>query len=102
MDELQVQLKLNDSKRGAFFVDDNGEQVAEMVIGISGNNLTVYHTEVNEKLRGTGISQSLLVSMVKYAREHELEVIPLCSFVTAQFKRHPELYKDIWNQNWHQ
>lgn len=36
--------------------------------------------------------------MSDYAREHELKVIPLCFYVYAQFKRHPEQYAGIWKK----
>ena len=97
----EIKLKLNDQGRGAFVIEEGDERVAEMELGIAGNNLTVYHTEVSEKLKGKGVAVQLLSKMVGYAREHQLKVIPLCSYVQAQFKRHPEQYQDIWNQNWH-
>jgi uncharacterized protein len=96
-----IVLKLNDHGRGAFVIEEGNERLAEMEIGISGSNLTVYHTEVSEKLKGKGAGSQLLSTMVKYAREHQLKVIPLCPFVHAQFKRHPEEYADVWNQHWH-
>jgi predicted GNAT family acetyltransferase len=96
-----IQLKINDNGKGAFVIEDNGEQVAEMAIGISGENLTVYHTEVDERLKGQGIATRLLADMVDYARKNKLKVIALCPYVLAQFKRHPEQYADIWNQHWH-
>jgi predicted GNAT family acetyltransferase len=96
-----VELKLDANNRGAFVVEENNQRLAEMAIGISGSNLTVYHTEVSDKLRGTGVSGKLLDSMTTYARTHQLKVIPLCSFVNAQFRRHPERYDDIWNKDWH-
>lgn len=97
----EVQLDINDSGKGAFFIDEEGQRVAEMVIGIAANNLTVYHTEVSEKLKGQGVSTRLLAAMVEYARAHNLKVIPLCPYVSAQFKRHPEQYEDVWNRSWH-
>ena len=99
MDEIQ--LKLEPNGNGAFVIERNGERLAEMVIGVDKHNLTVYHTEVSEKLKGQGVGSKLLSTMVEYAREHKLKVIALCPFVSAQFKRHPELYTDIWNQDWH-
>jgi uncharacterized protein len=96
-----IQLKIDNHGKGAFVIDDNGEQVAEMAIGISGENLTVYHTEVNERLKGQGVATRLLAFMVDYARKNKLKVIALCPYVNAQFKRHPEQYADIWNQHWH-
>jgi len=97
----EIILKLDDNGKGAFVIEENNERIAEMAIGISGENLTVYHTEVSEKLKGKGVASQLLTKMVAYARENKLKVIPLCPYVLAQFKRHPEEYADVWNQHWH-
>jgi len=96
-----IELKLDSNGKGAFVIEDAGERIAEMAIGISGNNLTVYHTEVSDKLKGQGVASKLLATMVAYARAHQLKVIALCPYVLAQFKRHPEQYDDVWNQHWH-
>ena len=96
-----IKLKLESNGKGAFVIEDDSERVAEMAIGISDGNLTVYHTEVSEKLKGQGVAKKLLANMVEYVRANKLKVIALCPFVNAQFKRHPEQYADIWNQNWH-
>ncbi|HEY8934845.1 MAG TPA: GNAT family N-acetyltransferase [Cyclobacteriaceae bacterium] len=96
-----IQLKINDNGKGSFFIDNDGDRLAEMVIGVSGDNLTVYHTEVSDKLKGQGIASKLLETMVDYVRKHNLKVIALCPFVLAQFKKNPEKYADIWNQHWH-
>ena len=96
-----IELKLDGNNKGAFVIMEGAEQLAEMAISISGTNLTVYHTEVAEQLKGQGIATKLLSAMVAYAREHKLKVIALCPYVLAQFKRHPEAYRDVWNQDWH-
>ena len=95
-----IELKLNAEGRGAFVIEEGNERLAEMVIGIEGTNLTVFHTEVSEKLKGQGVASQLLKTMVEYARANNLKVIALCPFVSAQFRRHPELYADVWNQHW--
>ena len=94
MDEIK--LNLDEKRHGHFYINENGEQIAEMKIGISGNDLTVYHTEVLPKAEGKGLAKRLLSSMVDYARKNELKVIALCPYVFSQFKRHPEEYADIW------
>lgn len=99
MDEIQ--LRLNPAGHGAFFIEKDGERLAEMVVSVAGTNLTVYHTEVSEKLRGQGVAAKLLKAMTTYVREHGLKVIPLCPYVHAEFKRHPDQFADIWNQDWH-
>ena len=96
-----IELKLNESKRGGFVIEENGERVAEMGVGIQNENLVVYHTEVSDQLKGQGIGSKLLAEMVGYARKNNLKVVPLCPYVHAQFKRHPEQYQDIWNKHWH-
>jgi predicted GNAT family acetyltransferase len=96
MDEIK--LNLNAKGHGAFYIKDGEEQIGEMVVGISGPNLTVYHTEVSTKDEGKGYAKKLLNAMVDYARSNHLKVIPLCPYVHAQFKRHPEEYADVWNK----
>jgi uncharacterized protein len=98
---IDIQLKLNDAGHGAFVLEKEGDRLAEMEVGIGDGNMTVYHTEVAEVLKGQGVATKLLTEMVSYAREKKLKVIPLCPFVQAQFKRHPEQYSDIWNKSWH-
>src|SRR5687768_3650706 len=95
----EIELKLDDSGMGAFVIEEGEETIAEMAISISGNNLTVYHTEVSDKLKGQGVASELLLKMVEYAREQNLNVIPRCSYVNAQFKRHADQYSDICNEN---
>ena len=92
----EVKLNLNEKRHGHFYINENDEQIAEMIIGISGNDLTVYHTEVLPKAEGRGLAKKLLLAMVDYARKNGLKVIALCPYVFAQFKRHPEEYADVW------
>lgn len=94
-----VQVIMNSKGHGAFVILEGGEKIAEMVVAADDKNLTVYHTEVDPKAEGRGLAKKLLEEMVRYAREKKLSVIPLCPFVHAQFKRHPDQYADIWNKS---
>ena len=94
-----VQLDLDKSGEGHFFIMENGIQTAEMVIAVSGNELTVFHTEVLPDAENKGLAKELLTAMVEYARKNKLKVIPLCPYVHAQFKRHPQEYADVWLQS---
>jgi hypothetical protein len=96
MEELK--LFLDEGGQGTFNMYENGEQLGIMEIGISGNILTAYHTEVLPKAEGHGYAKKLLNAMTTYARENNLKVTPLCPYVLAQFRRHPDEYKDIWNK----
>lgn len=95
----EVKLNLNEKRHGAFSVTEGAEQMGEMVVGISGADLTVYHTEVATRAEGKGYAKKLLNEMVEYARKNNLKVIPLCPYVHAQFKRHPEEYADVWTKD---
>jgi predicted GNAT family acetyltransferase len=81
---------------GAFNLYENGVKQGEMVIRVKDDRLTVYHTEVFPGNEGKGFAKQLLADMVAYAREHHLKVVPLCAFVHARFKRHPDQYADVW------
>ncbi|HYK56079.1 MAG TPA: GNAT family N-acetyltransferase [Flavisolibacter sp.] len=93
-----VTLQLNEKGHGGFYIREDGKQIGEMVISVSGRNLTVYHTEVAPEAEGRGFAKKLLNAMTEYARKNGLKVIPLCPYVHAQFKRHGEEYADIWNR----
>ena len=95
----EIKLKLNASNRGSFYIEESGEIIAEMNIGVVGKVLTAYHTEVSDKLKGQGIGKKVLEAMVEHARKNQLKVIALCPFVYATFKRYPELYEDIWQKS---
>jgi hypothetical protein len=92
----EVKLNLNEKGHGAFSIMEGAEQLGEMVVSVSDKNLTVYHTEVSAQAEGKGLAKKMLNAMVVYARNHGLKVIPLCPYVHAQFKRHPEEFADVW------
>jgi len=93
-----IKLELDEKKHGAFNLYDNSTKIGEMVIGISNDVLTVYHTEVDEDQSGKGYAKLLLDAMTAYARENTFKVRPLCAYVHAQFKKHPDEYADIWQK----
>ena len=96
MDE--VKLKMVENKQGSFYIEDSDQLMGEMVFQISGNVMTVDHTEVAPEAQGKGIAKLLLHAMAGYVREHNMKVIPHCPYVHAQFKRNPEEYADIWKK----
>lgn len=48
------------------------------------------HTAVPDAFRGTGAGLALVQAMVDDARARGFKVMPLCPFVNAQRKKHPE------------
>ena len=49
------------------------------------------HTEVAPELEGQGIAAALVRAALAHARERGLQVRPLCSYVQAYMRRHPEV-----------
>lgn len=48
------------------------------------------HTEVPPALGGRGIAATLVAEALAWARREGLAVVPLCSYVAAYMRRHPE------------
>lgn len=53
-------------------------------------SIVFLHTGVPEKLEGRGIARKLAVAGLEFAKENGLAVVPLCPFVAAYIKKHPE------------
>jgi uncharacterized protein len=68
---------------------DRGE--AELVYALVGDDaIDLQHTGVPASDRNRGVADALVRKAMAYAREHELRVIPTCSYVRAWLRRHPE------------
>jgi uncharacterized protein len=48
------------------------------------------HTFAPDTMRGTGIAKALVERLVADARTDGLKIVPTCSYVQAQFARHPD------------
>jgi len=48
------------------------------------------HTFVPPEMRGRGVAQLLVEALIADAREQGFRIVPQCSYVAAQFRRHPE------------
>lgn len=53
------------------------------------------HTEVPIALEGKGVGSALIQKVLHHIREEGLKMAPLCPFVAAYLKRHPEEAKDL-------
>jgi predicted GNAT family acetyltransferase len=48
------------------------------------------HTFVPDSFRGTGAGLAMVTRLIADARAEGFKIMPLCPFVNAQRKRHPE------------
>lgn len=93
-----IAINLDEKRKGAIVLFSGKTKVGEMVISENDNTITVYHTEVADEFAGKGYANLLLDALVSRARESHRNINPLCPYVFAQFKRHPEQYADVWKK----
>lgn len=76
-----------------FEVAEDGERVGELAYDVPFNNrLVIKHTTVSPEHSGKGIGKELLKEVVAYAKERNLEVVPVCSYAAKMKRDHPELF----------
>lgn len=65
---------------------------AEMTYGRGDdeNVLVIDHTYVPPSHRGRGLAEKLVETAIADARRLGVRIVPVCSYVAAQFRRHPE------------
>jgi predicted GNAT family acetyltransferase len=68
--------------------------LAVIVYELDADRITFLHTEVPEALEGHGIAGAMARFALEDARARGMAVIPLCPFVRAYIRRHPE-YADL-------
>jgi predicted GNAT family acetyltransferase len=78
----------DEASKGAFFVQKDGQRVAEMTYSRTNPSLIIIdHTEVDPSLSGQGIGRKLLGELVSWVRSAGIKVVPLCPFAKAQFEK---------------
>lgn len=92
---MEIERREN-GKRGEFYIEESGTQVAEMTYHLRGENeMVIEHTGVDDSLKGEGIGKDLVAAGVKFARENNLKIVPVCPFAKAEFQKN-ESYADVW------
>ncbi len=69
-----------------------GSQVAVAEYQIEGHRMLFTHTGVPPEFRGQGIAERLVLAGFHAARARQLKIVPVCSYVAAVLKRHPEFH----------
>jgi len=57
---------------------------------IEADRILLLHVEVPPEARGHGVAAELSRAALEFAKERRLKVIPVCSYVAAYVKRHPD------------
>ena len=73
------------------------EGESELTYSIASPSLVIAdHTAVAPGLEGQGVGRRLLERLLEDARTEGFKIIPLCPFVNAQRRKHPE-WADLFN-----
>ncbi|WP_424964658.1 GNAT family N-acetyltransferase [Dinoroseobacter sp. S375] len=84
-----ISKELNGSK-GRYVLRRDGEE-AEVTFSVaSPQTIIADHTGVPEALRGTGAGHALVAFMVEDVRAQGIKIVPLCPFVNAERRKHPD------------
>lgn len=82
-------------KKGAFYIEKDGDWIAEMTYQREGERkIVIDHTEVEEEYREQGLGNQLLDAAVKFARDNNLLIKPTCPFVKSILEADEE-YEDV-------
>lgn len=76
---------------GRYVIRLGGGAEAELSYQRAGDgSRVVTHTGVPPAFEGRGIAGRLVDALIADARAEGFKITPLCSYVAAQFRRHPE------------
>ena len=85
---------IRDNAARSRFELDAGGVTAFMNYRLSGNVMSLDHTETPVAARGRGIASQLVKGVLEQARARGLKVVPRCPFVRAYLAKHPA-YSDL-------
>jgi predicted GNAT family acetyltransferase len=82
-----------ESKQFEAYVD--GRRAGFSAYELTGDTITILHTEVDDAYEGQGVGSAMVRQMLELIRDDgELKVTVLCPFVNAWLRRHPD-YRDV-------
>ena len=88
-------LRKDDGRKGKFYIEEDGKQLAEMTYVWAGTGrIIIDHTEVDPALKGKNAGKQMVASAVTFARESHIRILPLCPFAKSVFDKTPE-YVDV-------
>ena len=89
-----------DGSKGSFYVEANGNMLAEMTYSMAGEGLMIIdHTEVSDELRGKNVGYQLVNTAAEFARTNQLKILPLCPFAKSVFTKKQADYADVLRTN---
>ncbi len=86
--------KVIDEVYSRFEISENGNVVGELVYDVPfDDRLVIKHTSISPEFGGKGLGKELIKEVVAFAKERNLEIVPVCSYAVKMKCDHPELYQ---------
>ncbi len=85
-----------DGSKGRYVLTIDGHEAELTYSKLGATQVIADHTEVPEPLAGTGAGLKLVERLVADARAGSFRIVPLCPFVNAMRRKHPE-WADAFN-----
>ena len=90
-DEIGVDREDDGGIQGRYVIHLEGDREAELTYAKREDGaLIAQHTFVPPSHRGRGLADKLVGRLIEDARAGGYKIAPTCSYVIAQFRRHPE------------
>ena len=90
-----VELVVADNAEQRRYEARQGSEVVGFILyRLDPGRITLIHTEVAPALEGKGIASQLVTGALDDIRRRGLTIVPICPFVRAYLRRHPE-YADL-------
>lgn len=89
MEDLSALPLINDKSSRQFEMEVDG-RMAKMEYELNGTRMFLTHSSVPKALAGTGVGTALVEKVFAYIEENHLKLVPMCPFVTAHLRKHPE------------
>jgi predicted GNAT family acetyltransferase len=81
----------DDAERQRYEIHLGSELAGFVAYHLQPGLITVLHTEVEPAYEGQGVGSRLVEGMLEDVRSRGLRVLPICPFVRAYVRRHPEV-----------
>ncbi|MEM1360555.1 MAG: GNAT family N-acetyltransferase [Pseudomonadota bacterium] len=76
--------------KGRYVLERDGAEAELTFSVLSPETVIADHTGVPDSMRGTGAGKALVAHMVEDARANGFKIVPLCPFVNAERRKHPD------------
>lgn len=95
MSDIEV-LHYSEGSKGRYYIQ-HAKGESDLTYSVLSHKLVIAdHTAVAEGFEGQGIGLILLREFISQARREGFKIVPLCPFVNAQRRKHPE-WADVFS-----